>query len=298
MATQNYNIQRTRDEVDSIVGGAWRVSEGYETVLGRDNDDKFEAYFKWKIDLPKYSTITEASIIFTSNAAESSVANLRLQLLDYADANSVDWEVDPRPLDVTPITQNWTPVAWSDGERSGDTTTSNIDHLLQSFIDRSGYAKDNYMGLVVTSLDDSGTSRRRARSFDTSPSVPARLNVIYTSPTSSILNSTDGRSTMIEINATSSVTVTHWQIYEEDQDVGDGATSAVPYPIRISSNHTLPANVTSMSTDHISIWFPPDKQLKARYRFDNDNSWSELIHFTSMGYLTSYDRGRILSGLI
>ena len=127
------------------------------------------------ISIPPGAIITNASIQFTADEAQSQTAVLAI---------SVEAADDAAPFAATannlgararlPLSVPWTPAAWIAGQSNAAQRTPNVAGLMQAIISRPGWAAGNSIVFLI-----SGTGHRTADAFDDPGGFPARLTLHY-----------------------------------------------------------------------------------------------------------------------
>ncbi len=129
--------------------------------------------------VPRGAIIASATIQFTADETQSEVTALNIFAEASDDAVSFTTAANnlgSRPL--TPLSVPWQPDAWTAGQSNATQRTPNLAGLVQEITSRPGWAAGNAIVFLI-----SGTGHRTADSFDKAGGSPARLSIIYTSPT-------------------------------------------------------------------------------------------------------------------
>jgi len=120
------------------------------------------------IDTPQAATVDNAYIEFSADESNSGFVRLRVSAVNRDDAPAwignfaVDNAVDSNNSDGlvgTAAFTNWTPPAWSDGDK-GVNTRVDVTAIVQEIVDRSGWQIDNSMAFAVQYV--SGSDKRVA----------------------------------------------------------------------------------------------------------------------------------------
>lgn len=131
------------------------------------------------IDIPQGAIIKEATIQFAADESQSE--DTRLLIHAEASDHSAPFTANAFNISSRPRTRLsvvWTPPPWTVGETNLNQRTPNLAGVLQEVISRPGWKSGNAVSFII-----SGRGHRTADSFDKSGGVPARLTVIYTTPT-------------------------------------------------------------------------------------------------------------------
>ncbi len=128
------------------------------------------------VDVPQGAIISNAYIQFTTDEINTGATNLTIVGEDVDNASpftTTTNEITNRTK--TQASASWNPPDWNlVGEQSAAQQTTDISSIIQEIVDRSGYAINNSMVIVIT-----GTGERTAESYDGSPSQAAQLCIEY-----------------------------------------------------------------------------------------------------------------------
>ncbi|GGK50260.1 hypothetical protein Ppa06_09390 [Planomonospora parontospora subsp. parontospora] len=115
------------------------------------------------LDVPPGSTITSASVQFTSARSGSAATTARVWAV--ASDDTPTFATTPGSVAARPRTQasvTWSPPAWTGAGQAGEAQrTSELKTLVQEVVDRPGWARGNAIAFVMT-----GTGERAAQSHD------------------------------------------------------------------------------------------------------------------------------------
>ena len=112
--------------------------------FGRTQNHSMYSYFRWALNLPANATITYAVISVKAAESDTNVINTRIHMLDTT--NCPDFITKPDTIPITSSTILWSPVSFTAGSWYG---TSTIQSIIQSFINKPGYAYGNYIGIKL-----------------------------------------------------------------------------------------------------------------------------------------------------
>ena len=130
-----------------------------------------QASASFLLDAPPNVAIASAYIQFTVDETTSEATNLevRVELEDDPPTFSSTHTISTRTLSDEAVV--WSPPAWNTVGESGEAQrTPELRSLVQTIIDRPGWARGNAIVFVI-----SGTGKRVAESYDGSTSQAPRL---------------------------------------------------------------------------------------------------------------------------
>ncbi|OEK08446.1 hypothetical protein A8C32_03075 [Flavivirga aquatica] len=172
-------IANSMDDVEQngVDGSMYTNSSDIELVNDGSRENQIIGLRFTGLDIPQSATITNAYIQFTTDETSSETTNLTIKGQDVNDAipfsNSVN-NVSSRI--TTSAFVNWNPLAWNRGGATGaDQRTPNIKSIVQEIVNRSGWSAGNDMVMIIT-----GTGKRTALSYDSSPNSAALIHIEYT----------------------------------------------------------------------------------------------------------------------
>ncbi|GAA3141042.1 hypothetical protein GCM10010466_35110 [Planomonospora alba] len=115
------------------------------------------------LDVPPGSTITSASVQFTSARSGSAAASVQVRAV--AEDDTPTFATTPGSVGARPRTRasvTWNPPAWSGAGQAGEAQrTAELKTLVQEVVDRPGWARGNAIAFVMT-----GSGERAAQSHD------------------------------------------------------------------------------------------------------------------------------------
>jgi hypothetical protein len=115
------------------------------------------------ITVPQGSSIANAYIQFTADVSNSEATNITIygQDIDTAPAfENAQYSVSSR--DRTSTTVNWTPNAWTGGDRGVDQRTSDISSIIEAIVGRGDWLLGNDLVIIM----DGTTGEREAESYE------------------------------------------------------------------------------------------------------------------------------------
>ena len=125
------------------------------------------------VDVPQGATITHATITFVADEYDSETTSLVIRAEDVdSSAALVSTDFDLSTKGTTAASASWDPPAWSTGDVA---TSSDIAGVIQEIVDRSGWASNNPITILIT-----GSGKRVAESYDGSSQDAALLHIEYT----------------------------------------------------------------------------------------------------------------------
>lgn len=167
----NSNEHLFDDETSSWIPGPGSL------MMGDFDSYKTDTYLRYPISVPKGSTISTASIIFTSHDTEESQGNnvkLQVSILDPAQySQNIDLGTESIKL-VNNLSDPilWSPPTWGLNERS-DNTTLDVSSLVQEFVSSDTYSEGNYIIFrIKTSTLNFDDHHRVAFSFSDPNNAP------------------------------------------------------------------------------------------------------------------------------
>jgi hypothetical protein len=163
------------DDVEELPNGTLYVTSS-DLEMVRDWAQQVVGMRFTGIGIPQGATVTAAWVQFTADEASPGEASLtiRAHAVDDAPAMSGPYAVTAPDRSVATVT--WEPPPWPTAGPAGpDQRTPDLSGVIQSLVDRSGWASGNAVTLIV-----SGTGRRTARSFEGSPGTAPLLHIEWT----------------------------------------------------------------------------------------------------------------------
>ncbi len=131
------------------------------------------------LSIPRGAFIASATIQFTADESQSSVATLNISAEATDDAaafTTADNDLGSRAL--TSLSVPWQPGAWTAGQSGSAQQSPNLAGLVQEVVSRPGWNRGNAIVFLIA-----GVGHRTADTFDKPGGTPARLMVSFTSPT-------------------------------------------------------------------------------------------------------------------
>lgn len=163
------------DGEDPVSGGAVDLtSSDLELVVDGSIDQEVGMVFD-NIDIPQGTTISNATIQFTVDEADSGTTNLIFYGDDTDNSSTFTTTAgNIRNRTKTSASVNWNSVpAWSTiGEAGSDQRTPNLSSIIQEIVNRSGWSSGNSLAIIVD-----GTGERTAESYDGSSSAAPLLTI-------------------------------------------------------------------------------------------------------------------------
>ena len=171
-----------RRTVDSHDGSANRAPILEVTYLaGPSGTDEQTVGVRFsQVDVPQGATITSAFIDFSASSATSSSAlSVEISGIDKDDATAFQGTSNELGDSASPPTTevvDWSNIpAWNTEDELQQ--TPNLKDIVQEIVDRPGWCGGN--GMAFKFEVTSGNGQRVAKSFDDSPGVAPRLNLVY-----------------------------------------------------------------------------------------------------------------------
>ena len=187
----NITIGAFSDTIDVVIGDDVEEGEGDGNIYTGSSDlemvyDSYDAQGNQTIglqfngiDIPQGAIIDNANIQFTADESHSDTA----ELLIYIDKNDNSADFSSNAFDVSDRiicgseSIYWSPNGWTTGEKNTDTRTPDLTTLIQSVIDRGGWASGNKLTFMIQGTGVSLTSTSAKRVAD---SGNAELHIAYT----------------------------------------------------------------------------------------------------------------------
>lgn len=187
---KTYLIASGPDDVEQDVYQAGFSSSSSDLELGFDGGQEQVVGLHYTgIDIPQGSTITSATIQFTSRHADPGACPLIIVMELTTNAGALtandcdDIMGNTAGFTRTTAETDWSPPDWtSSDEVSPATLTANFATVLQEVINQPGWSSGNAINvLVANELWNAGPSqcRRNARSYNNDPAKAPILEVTY-----------------------------------------------------------------------------------------------------------------------
>ncbi len=178
IATGNDDVEQNNNSSSGNLGAMYMNSLDLELVTnGTDPGNQIVGLRFTGLTIPKGATITNATIQFTSDAADSAAASLTIkgQASDNAPAfasttNNLSTANRPR----TSASVSWSPAAWTSGAAGSAQLTPNLSSIFQELVNRSGWVSGNSVVILIE-----GTGVRTAKSYDLASGSAPQLCVSY-----------------------------------------------------------------------------------------------------------------------
>ena len=168
-------LQSSDDAEENQVGALSLASSDLELVYdGLINGDQQIGIRFNNINVPVGATVTNAYIQFTAKGDESSTTNLDIKIEMDANPATFSSNLSVSDRSPSPMLVNWAPAAWVNNSSGTDQQTPNLNTLLQTVVDMSGWATGNSAVFLF-----SGNGLRRGYSFDTGGGTQPVLHVNY-----------------------------------------------------------------------------------------------------------------------
>lgn len=156
------------------------TNTGNWVTMGRSSTNYYSGFFRFDdITIPAGSTIDTCKVTFQSVSNKSgNDANFNIYFCDEDDA---DAPTSVNSFNEKPLTDavTWNAVSsWSTGSNYD---TPELKTILQTVIDREGWASGQAVCLMVNNNSSTSGAYRQAKSKD-GASAPAILTVTYTAP--------------------------------------------------------------------------------------------------------------------
>jgi uncharacterized protein YjiK len=129
------------------------------------------------VTIPQGTTIVNAYIQFTASGTQSTATSLTLEG-EAADnaitfVNNINGNVSTRPRTIASVP--WSPAAWTTvGDAGVDQQTPDLTTIVQEIVDRSNWASNNSLAIIVT-----GSGKRDADAFEANASAAPILHVEF-----------------------------------------------------------------------------------------------------------------------
>ena len=131
------------------------------------------------VNIPHGATIVDAYVQFQAdeNDSEPTSLEIRGQVSDDAPAfSSASGDISTREMTVTYVA--WSPPPWTSvGAAGADERTPDLSEMIQEIIDQVEWSPGNALAITIT-----GSGKRTAESYDSSPSGAALLHIEYIPP--------------------------------------------------------------------------------------------------------------------
>ena len=172
-------ISASSDDAEERSSGSINLKSSDLELFREKSDQTVGLRFK-KMGIPQGVLIINAFVQFMVDEANSEPTSFTIQgqAADNPAAFSKSrFNISTRPRTTAEVT--WSPVEWTTiGQAGDDQQTPDISSVIQEIVDRPGWKSGNSIVLVLT-----GSGKRVAESYDTSPSKAPVLTVEYnTSP--------------------------------------------------------------------------------------------------------------------
>lgn len=171
----------------------WWRPEASALRMGDYDGLKSDTFLRFPVNIPSGTTVGEADLVFTaddSNPGNGNNVVFSISIVDpseYSDSTDLDFSFASLNTIGSII---WSPLTWSSGERSDNTTVS-ISYLVQQFIDDENYFAGKHMIVKVKTLDVSSTGHyRNSESF--AETNPPTLEMSYVVDTAKVTSDPGG----------------------------------------------------------------------------------------------------------
>jgi hypothetical protein len=127
------------------------------------------------VNVPQGAVITEATIQFTADEAQSEVTRLSFGLVAVDSAlpfSTAPNNIGARPL--VPYQVIWQPTTWAVGQAGTAQQTPNLAGLVQEVVSRPGWRSGNALAVIVE-----GSGHRTADAFEKAGGSPPVLRITY-----------------------------------------------------------------------------------------------------------------------
>ena len=117
------------------------------------------------LGIPQYALITSAQLQFQASGASLAAVNVRIRQEaadNAATFTTTNGNISGRTLTTGFV--DWAIAAWSNNEFGADTTSPDLSSLVQTVVNRPGWASGNSMAFVLS--ENGTTSLRQASAFD------------------------------------------------------------------------------------------------------------------------------------
>ena len=168
-------VAAASDDAEERPSGAVDLSSG-DLELVTDTSAQTVGVRFAGLGVPAGATITNAYIQFVADESHSGATTLSIkaQAADNGPTfTTAGFNVSSRPR--TTAATSWSPPAWTAGNAGPAQRTPDLTAVVQEVVSRSGWASGNAMAFIVT-----GTGRRTAVAFNTSPARAPVLHVDFT----------------------------------------------------------------------------------------------------------------------
>lgn len=244
------------------------------------------------LSIPPGAIITSALIQFMADESQPDPTTLNIFAQasdDTASFTTAANNISSRPL--TSLSVPWQPAAWNAGESNATERAPNLAGLVQEVVSRPGWAPGNAIVFII-----SGAGHRTADAFDKAGGSPARLTVIYTSPSPlyAITSTVNGSANDAEQSASGPVNLTSTDL-ELVNDAAAGAGDQIigvrfenvvvpPGAVIVSANIQFSADETqsdattltlrAQAADNPAIFATADNNISARPMTAASVAWS------------------------
>lgn len=211
----------------------------------------------------------------------------------------------------TPVLDNF--VANTQG--TGDVTINGVNGRIKVYSGVSSSLSKDWSDLTSSQLNNLGVSMTYSQSggnaathlmvvaFEVVIEYTATVEESEETPTTTTSSPSENRGTVTQVNTplgrATKLTIAENNNSNEtvsfiidDQNTTDPAS---PYPVVVRSNQTPAGNVIAVDNRSLSIWLPPARSFRWRYKIGS-GSWSTYRNFTSTGFLNSFEKYALLSG--
>jgi hypothetical protein len=166
----------SNDVEQSQAGSMYSTSTDIELVNDGTNGNQTVGLRFTGLQIPQGATINTAYIQFTCDETSTAATNLVIKG-ENADNSAVFTSAsnDASSRAMTTASVSWAPSAWNVVNEAGAAQrTPNLAAVIQQLVNRSGWVSGNAMTFIVT-----GTGKRTAHSYESSPAFAPRLVVNY-----------------------------------------------------------------------------------------------------------------------
>jgi len=178
-------ISSGSDDVEEEKDGSlYTNSSDLELVYDSSNTSYQKIGLRFRgVQLPKSATITSAYLQFTADESNSAATELEIAL--HNSSNSPAFSSSNNVSDRTAFSSKviWEPASWSSNQSGSSQRSPNLKNMVQSLVNRSGWAAGNSVSFMIRGVGRSLTStsaKRVADSYEGGANKAARLIVSYT----------------------------------------------------------------------------------------------------------------------
>ncbi len=269
--TVQYDVAASAD--DCYATETWSAYNQDILYWPYTNGDR-RAFMRWAVDVPADATITTATVKVKSNgeAGDGNASTVRLQLLDSDDCP--DFTTNPHDSAVTSGYVDWSvDGTWTDGQWY---SSPDVSSIVQEFIDRSGYASGNYLGL--RGINQSGLWKRAYQIDHATADAPV-LEVTYSvnqAPVAdagsdqTVTDTDDSGAETVTLDGSGSSdsdgAITSWVWKESGSQIATGETADVSLDV---GEHTITLEVTdddgATDTDTVLVTVEQPVEITVSY---------------------------------